>query len=75
MMLNFIPPNTKIYMLNSITNWWKPIIVKNENMVGEPELDPREHGRNVIGFTVYRFGGFYLAIDNDIELIHEYIPW
>lgn len=38
MMLNFIPPNTKIYMLNSITNWWKPIIVKNENMVGEPEL-------------------------------------
>jgi hypothetical protein len=75
MILTFIPAGTKIYALNNITYWWRPITVKAESMVHEIVKDIRECAWNVMGFTVYKVSALYIAIENSVELIHEYIPW
>jgi hypothetical protein len=75
MIVTFIPPKTKIYLLNNLTNWWRPVVVKNECMTHEIVRDTRECGWNVQGFTVYKIGACYMAIENDKPLIRHYIPW
>ena len=75
MIVSFVPKNTKIYILNNLTYWWRPITIKDEVMLHELVKDTRECGWNVFGFFVYKVGALYLAVENTVKFIHEYIPW
>jgi len=72
--MKYVPKGTKLYILNLETNWWKPITIKIDYQLDEECSDPREHGWNVKGFTVYRNGLFYVAIEDGTEIVKENNP-
>ena len=70
-----IPEKTSIFILDSTTNWWKPLCLKNRITLDNKEEDPREFGWNIFGYTVYKYKSLHIAVDNKIKLIEEAIPW